>query len=361
MSKITKILSLLGAVLALLAGGIAPANAESSTTLTATQFLASDGYKEFQAATKLGEAYIATQSGQELVMVTTMNVDGTDTVISNMTIQATKTRAKINMTVSGKSMTMYIIDGAFYVPGTEYKTMYGPRNVERAMNSLNGSYSKLVKMSAVPSEYESFNPGDLFDPNSPTSVDMLNESFAQLLSFFTFSDVVKTVNAEDATMTDYTFSMTMSLLGSSSTINQTYTLDSNSVMVEGLLSITSGTGASQMSSSTKLNFSVKNDLVIDAPDPTSVINESVIASKSNLITALDSANSKAKALVKKATELAKKSKAQVSTKHFTDAAKSLKYIVSKITNGVKLTSKVSGVSGNVCVTVVKGKTSTKNC
>lgn len=361
MSKFTKSISLLGAALAMMVTSIAPANAESTPTLTATEFLASDGYKEFTATAKAGSAYMSTQSGQELVMTTSMTVDGTETAMGTITIQATKTAAKLTMAMEGQTTTLIFSEDSLYSSMTGYKTTFGPENINKVLPRISGATNKVVKLSSVPSEYQTFKPSELFSPDADTQSALLSESFAQLMSLFTFTEVVKSVNVTDPTMTDYGFQMSFSLFGTSMTIDQLYTFDSNSVMVSGMTTTSSNSASGSGTITMKITSAVKNDLVIELPEIANVIDEAAITKMSRQITAEGKSASKATAIVKKATELAKKSKAQLSSKHLADAAKALKYTVTKITNGVKLTATVSGVKGNLCVTAVKGKTTTKNC
>lgn len=367
MNKLTKSLLALATAFGLLGANAIAVQASEPASLTYEQFLASEGYKEFEALGKASAAYLANQNGVELVTSVSMRQAGTESVLGTSTIQATKTRVQMVNEMLGVSSKVLIIDGAAYTNLSEYKDSYGPDNINKVTKRIPGISAKMVKLTAMPEDLSEYTPENIFDSSDANQTSLLLSQFKDLLALYTFSEIVKTTNAQDETLTDYSWDMSFSLFGMKALIRQTYTFDSNSMLVLGKLLVGNSTDANadpfatDGSSTTTITTTVKNDLVIDAPATSLILDESSITRMSNQIIAEEKSTKKAAAIAAKALKLAKATKAKLSSKHLADAAKSLKYSVTKISNGIKISATVSGVKGNLCLTVVKGKTSTKTC
>ena len=360
MFKFNKSFVVLATSMALLGTTVTVAHADTEATYTYKQFTETDGYKDFAAASAAGAEYLSNQSGMTMTMSMGMTIGEQTTELAKVNIDATKTASKIVVSSSEQNMTSYFVDGAAYMSMSNFKDFYGPTNTAKVITRIPGSASGYVKLANAPGDLASMSPAELFSPSSDTYNSLLNSTYASLLDSFKFSEVKKTQWPNN--LTDYEWDMVFdSPQGMSMTIHSKYTLDEHSMIVWGMTSTNSSTPMGNIGSGTIITMTVKNDLNIELPDFSKAIEDTKIKQVSNQILAEGKSTAKATAIVKKATELAKKAKAQISSKHLSDAAKALKYTVTKITNGVKLTATVSKVPGSLCVTAVKGKTSIKNC
>lgn len=361
MSKHTKTLLAIATGMALLGSSISAATAAPTTNLTYAQFLETAGYKDFVAKSALGAEYLANQSGVVMTVDMTMTADSTTSPLANISVSATKTKSKTDMTVEGKTLTVYFIEGHAYSTMNSYKDLAAPDNISKVLARIPGSSSKMVKMVKMPEGLQTFDPADLFSSSSETYDTLLNSNFKDLLTMFQYSDVTVSANPSNETLTDYAWDMGFSMLGISSSVHSKYTLDANSLVVSGSVNSTMSSASGSMTTATTITMNVNNELVIDIPDLTDIVDEAQINRVSHQITAEGKSTAKANAIVKRAKELAKKARAALSGKHLRDAAKALKYTFTNISNGVRLTATVSKVKGSLCVVVGSGKATIKTC
>jgi hypothetical protein len=361
MSKFIKTLLAITTGAVLMSASISVASATQATNLTYAQFTQTDGYKQFLAKSELGAEYLANQSGVEMVVDMTMTSDHVTQPLANISVSATKTQSKTDMTVDGKTLTVYYTDGHAYSTMSSYRGLAGPANLSKVLTRLPGNANKTVKMADMPEALAPFDPSEIFSPSSDTYNKLLNSEFKDLLNMFQFSEVTISTNPTNETYTDYEWDMGFSLFGTSSNVHSKYTLDANSSVLVGSVNANVTAGTTSVETATRITMTINNALVIDVPDLSSTIDEAQITRMSHKITAEGKSTSKANAIVKRAKEQAKKTRAKLSGKHLRDAAKALKYTVSNITNGVRLTATVSNVKGSLCVVAGGGLATIKTC
>lgn len=361
MTKFMKTLLAIAAGFALVGTSISAANAVPATNLTYAQFSQTDGYKQFLAKSALGAAYFANQSGVEMVVDMSMTTGEVTQPLANVSVSATKTQSRISMAVEGMPLSIYFTDGHAYSSMSTYKDISRTTNLSKVLERLPGNSTKMVKMTDLPQGFEPFAPSEIFSPTSDTRDKLLNSQYKDLLNMFQFSEVTISTNPTNETFTDYEWDMSFSVLGMTSLVHAKYTMDANSIPLVGSTN-SSVTGLGQtVTTATMITTTIKNDLVIEMPDLTSTIDEAQITQMSHKITAEGKSRSKANAIVKRSKELAKKARVALSGKQLREAAKALKYTVSKITNGVRLTATVSKVKGSLCVVAGGGKATISNC
>lgn len=359
MSGLTKSITSVLAVLSLSFSGITAATADETPTLTFEEFMAGPAYQDYVAANVANAAFLKAQSGLTMDVSISISMPESDPVITNMKIETDMVNSRISMTTGELAMNIVIVGNTAYSTLGTYNTYFGPTNRSKVFSRIGNTAGKSIKMKEIPSEVANFAPANLVADPSATQTQLIQSQLANFGNMFKFTEMVKSVNPNDETMTDYSFSLGIDFLGNVIRVDMVSTFDANSMLVESVSNISSATEALNMTSSTSITTSVTPDIVITAP--TAIIDENTIIRTSNQLVAEGKSTAKAVAITKKAAELAKKAKKSVTASYLQTAAKALKYTVTKLSNGVKLTSTVAGVKGSLCVTAYKGKTSTKNC
>lgn len=356
MKSITAVL----AITALSSVGLTAARAaEEAPSLTFEQFSSSAAYQDYVTANLANVEYLKGQNGITMDLTLAMQYDQTPAVSTAMKIETNKQNTRVSMATGELSMNVVMIGNTAYTDLATYNTYFGPENRNKVFNRIGTPTGKSIKMKAIPSEVADFTPAKMFENPAAVQSGLLENQYAGFASLLRFTEMVKSTNPTDATKTDYSFSFGFELMGTTIKADQISTFDANSMLVKSVSNISAASQSLTANTSVELITSITPDLVIEAP--VAVFDENTIIRTSNQITAEGKSSAKAAAIAKKAGELAKKAKKPVSASHLADAAKALKYTVTKLSNGVKLTSTVSGVKGSLCVTVTKGKTSTKNC
>lgn len=342
-----------GLALALL--GLSPAHAEAPPQLTFQEFITSTGYLDMMATSSASQQYISNQSGIRMTIQSSgFSAPDVPSGSGSIVVEATKTKMKLTSTTEGVSVSSWIIDGVAYYPVLE-KLMSGdmPFGIEKRVS---GIQDKLLQSNTVPDFMTGYAPDKLFSEADSSLLNNLNPA-AEVMQFFTFSEVTKTVNPEIPEKASYDFTMSMNLLGMTQTISQSIVFDGNYIS-EVSLSLDSNSGASVNVAAV---VEVVNDLVIDSPDMSKVITEASINRLSKQMTAEGKLAPKASAIVKKAAALAKQAKKTITSKNLQTAASSLKTKFSKLSDGIKISTTHQSVTGSLCIRVVKGKTVTKYC
>lgn len=359
MSKLIKTLTAALAALILSSAGLTVAKADETPSLTFEEFMASEAYQDYVDANLANIAYLKEQSGITMDMSLTMQYGGDSAVATLLKVETNKQNTRVNISTGELSMNVVMIGNTAYTDLDTYNTYFGPENRSKVFNRIGKPTGKSIKMKAIPSEVADFTPAKMLENPAGVQTEMMQSEYAGFAELLKFTEMVKTPNPDDETKTDYSFSFGLELLGTKIRSDQVSTFDSNSMLVKSVSTVSAVSEALTANTNVVLTTSVTPDLEIVAP--TAVFDENTIIKTSNQIIAEGKSTAKAAAITKKAAELAKKAKKPVSAAYLVSAAKALKYTVTKLSNGVKLTSTVSGVKGSLCVTVSKGKTSTKNC
>ena len=356
MFKIFKLAAIATAATGLLLGGIQPANAAPAANLTYAQFTATDGYKDLSAASTASGDFISNQTGLRMSVTNTMTDGENVAPLGNVLVEATKTKMKMTVSAEDVSFSAWVVDGFAYYSQSQYISNSGGNVPSTLFSRISGSKDKLVQSSEISSDVGLTAPDKLFSNGSDSTLNKSLNPYAELMSMFQFSEVTKTVDAENPEAATYEFDMSLSFLGQVSVIHEKVEFNGD---YTNKITITTQSGTAQVSN--VIDFEIDNEIVVDVPDISMVITESTVKKVTKQIAAEGKLYPQATSIVKKATTLAKAGKTAIAQKHLMSAATALKLKFTKITNGVKLTTKFQSVSGSVCITAVKGKTSTKHC
>ncbi len=360
MSKFTKSITSALAILSLSFTGLSAAKADETPTLTFEEFMAGPAYQDYVAANVANSAFLKIQSGLTMdVSVGLAYSQEAPPVTTTMKIETDMSNARISMATGDQTMDIVIIGNTAYSTLSTYNSYFGPENRTKVFSRIGNTSGKSIKMREIPDEVAEFAPSNFISDPSALQNQIVQSQLSSFGSGLKFTEMIKSVNPDDESMTDYSFSIGIDFQGSVIRVDMISTFDSNSMLVKTVSDLSGASEAFTMVMNTVITTSVTPDIVINAP--TSIIDENTIIRTSNQLIAEGKSTAKASAITKKAAELAKKAKKPVSATYLQAAAKSLKYTVTKLSNGVKLTSTVSGVKGSLCVTAYKGKTSTKNC
>jgi hypothetical protein len=355
MIKKTK-LTVLIATLGLLLSGTSTAIAGPSTTLTFAEFAETAGYKDLQEASKASAEYVATQSGLVLETSTEMAV-AEETFTLNTTTEATKSGIHMVMSAGPVSAEYWLVGGKAYMTMDSYlSTLAGdyPSNLVKVIP--NGA-TRVVQMTTIPEELTGSTPDEFFSPNQDLALSKTLEQYGQMLDLFTFSEVTKQINPNDPTIVDYEFDMGYNILGMTGNVHEKATFK-NGFLTSAVITSESALTGSTVTTAT---YEINNDLVITAPASNKLITEASVKKVIAQEYVKGQLQAQANVIIKKAATLAKKAKAKVAATHLQSAASSLRTKYTKITNGIKISATISKVKGNLCITAVKGKTSTKTC
>ena len=361
MFKMIKVAAVSAAILGLLATGTTPANAGSTANLTYAQFIESEGFKDFQDASKASAEYIATQSG--LVLETNTEMEFTDVSLSvTSIIEATKSGLHMTVSTDGQSAEYWIIGGKAYMNMNTYLDSLEGNYPNNLLKLIPNGSNKIVQMSSIPDELIGSTPDALFSPTQETAITQTFERYASVLDYFTFSEVTKQINQDDPTIVDYEFEMAYDNFGQVATIHEKATFNDD-LLTTAVITTDIGTTDNGLEghSVTTATYSIKNDLILEAPASNTVITQASITKVIIQEQVKSTLQSQGKLIIQKASTLAKKAKAKVAASHLQSASSSLKIKYSKITNGIKITTTIAKIKGNLCITAVKGKTSTKTC
>lgn len=360
MSKFTKSITSALAILSLSFTGLSAAKADETPTLTLEEFMAGSAYQDYVAANIANTAFLKAQSGLTMdVSVGIAYSQEAPPVTTTMKIETDMSNARISMSTAGQTMNIVIIGNTAYSTLNTYNSYFGPENRTKVFSRIGNTAGKSIKMKEIPDEVAEFAPSNFISDPSALQNQLVQSQLSSFGVGLKFTEMLKSVNPDDESRTDYSFSIGIDFQGSLVRMDVISTFDSNSMLVKTVTNLSSSSEAFTMLMNTVITTSVTPDLVINAP--IAIIDENTIIRTSNQLIAESKSTAKAAAITKKAAELAKKAKKSVSASYIQAAAKSLKYTVTKLSNGVKLTSTVSGVKGSLCVTAYKGKASTKNC
>jgi hypothetical protein len=361
MSKIKYAVVLIATMFAVAASGVS-ANA-APATLSYTQFQATAGYKELAALSASSDAHLANQAGVDFNISVFTSVFG-ESMTSTVRFLATKTATTAAITApdeeTGEPFTInYGFANGSYFEEMTTAPLTGVPNAYAALARLGKSATKnLIYDSAVtPEGLSDIKPGTLFTGETISPLSQLSV----VQETMTFSEVSETPNIQDASSTDYSYSAAVaeSALSPAMTVDAKLTFDSNNHLkrVESIARMPGLNLTMIMTASVTVN----NALVINLPTEKNSVHMKALVTMGKKIGAEKLVTTKAKALAAKAKALAKAAKKTLVAKHITDAAKALKYKITLVKNGAKLSTSYQGVTGSMCVVATKGVAVVSNC
>lgn len=357
--KSFKSLTVAISALALSLTTLTPAQA-ADLPLSYSQYIASQGYKDMQAAAEIHNTKLAASTGLKIDMEMTTNTTGT----IRASIKATKTAATSTITLEGESITVAYHGGSYFLDIADAMYELETKNSSLIGKRLPSSSVKKVKLAGPPSDGTTLldmNPSSLFSGSSTT--ELVDSVYALDTSKFTFSEVTSSANVTEPTSTDFKNQIKMNDPQTGITLDMTVTSTFNA---EGFLTVTlidqnmSLLGLT-VESVTKLTQTIDNTLVLTPPAASTYMTQAKFTALDYQISAESALKTNANKIVTKAKALAKSAKKSLAGSHIVAAAKALKITSKAVTNGTKLSGKYKGVTGNLCITAYKGASSIKNC
>jgi hypothetical protein len=361
MNQTSKKLSVLLTALTISLSGLTAAQA-AEPTYSYSQYIETQGYKNLQAAAAASTAKISAASGVNMEFNIKTSSAGQ---VSNITgtIKATHTAVLRSSTMEGLTSTASFFDGSYFLELKEAATELGANN-SSIVKRLPSSAIKYVKLGKLPNEgstLSDLNPNYIFNGefNSSLTSSILNMDTTS----FTFGDVTTSPNDLVPTSTDYKNKMTMTdaQTGMSADVQSTQTFNAEGVLTDTSINETISFLGMAILAEIKLTQTIDNTLVLTAPETATVMTSANFIALDKQISAEASQKPNANKILAKAKTLAKSGKKALSASHLLDAAKALKIKVKPVPNGIKLAGTYKGVTGNLCVTAVKGAAITKNC
>lgn len=363
MTKTSKKLLLSSVAFAMTLTGISAAQA-ADTPYTYSQYLETQGYKNLLAASETSAAKLSSANGVVFDFTMTSSSFGQVSAITG-NVKATHTAVVRTSTMDGVTDTASYFDGSYYLQVKEAATELAANNSSAILaKRLPNSAIKSVKLDKAPdpeSSLSDLNPSYLFSGDFGSN---LTSSMLQFdTSTFTFGEVTSSPNVLVPTSTDYKIQMKMtdSKTGMTVDVQTTETFNSDGLLTDILLNENVLYFGMPIVVDVKLTQTIDNTIVLTEPDPTTTMASANFITLDKQISAEASQKPNANKILTKAKALAKSSKKALSSSHIVAAAKALKIKAKSVTNGIKLTGKYKGVTGNLCVTVTKGAASTKNC
>ena len=360
-SKIKYAVVLVTTLFSIAASGVS-ANA-ATATLSFTEFKATAGYQELAALSAASDAHLATQSGVEFNISVFTSMFG-ESMTSTMRFLATKTATRASVTAPDEQTGEPFTINYGYANGSYFEEMTtapltGVPNSSAALARLGKSTTtNLIYDSAnAPEGLSDIKPGTLFTGETIAPLSQL----AVTQETMTFSEIAKTANALDASSTDYSYEAALpeSALTPAMKVNARLTFDATNHLkhVESIATIAS-LGLTLIMNA---NVTINNSLVMNLPTEKNSVHMKALLTMGKRIGAEKLVATKAKAIATKAKSLAKAAKKTLVTKHISDAAKALKYKVTTVKNGAKISTTHQGVTGSMCVVATKGVPVVASC
>ncbi|MEN9714669.1 MAG: hypothetical protein RJA35_136 [Actinomycetota bacterium] len=332
-----------------------------SINLTYDQFIVSAGYQALQAADETSANFYQSQSGVEIGATISGSIDAMSFGTGTIEIQATRTAVKTTIVVPNPRNPGNLTLVSGYDRGVGYdvaqslKTFDDIPNGTLALNALNGDYhSTLILDDPQFAAGLTTQPSDYFDTTGITDIGIDSTTLQKML----FSAVEITHNQADNSTT-YSFDSFLAGVGISpkTVVSTDETFDQNGALKSvGMYGVSGG-------SDEYVNITVapNNALTIQPLDLSKTIKLSLLVKTGKQISARNILTPKANAIAAKAKALASKAKKPIDLAKILDAAKALKYRVTRLSNGVKLTYVYDDVPGSKCVIAVSKHAVVKDC
>ncbi len=362
--------SMLATALAFVAT-ITGVNAQSATadtpSLTYSQFQATQGFTDLSAAAARSATYLATLQGMSQTMNISEFVSGFS-VGFDAQIAATRTASSAHVSVSNGIGPSQTVD-YFFQNGSYLQSIVDYLNGDVGVNNASAALARLGKKSATmvitptPPDMNGvipIDPATLFSPSSQDPLFSLLGSSGVSTDNMLFSDVTSAPSQSDAQSTTYTYSGQLTLAGLNSPLvfNSSLTFNADGFMTAATVDESAG-------SALTLNISVtqaaNNAIVLNMPVSPVTVSSDALAAMSTKIDIEIILTPRAKAIAAKAKLLAKKAKTATTAAKLIAAAKALKYKYTAVKNGVKVSAKMGGSTGSMCVTALKGKIAINHC
>jgi hypothetical protein len=366
----TKALLSITSTLALVSSGALSA-AATPTPLTLNEFLSSAGYQVLAAEGAATANFLSDQTGVRITSVAIATSNGTE--VSHIETELLSTKSASNATI--KSFEGGVQVGSTWGTAQSKGYVYAPLSTALLRPDLkNGSaaLARLGKSSAVSvrltkavagAEFVPYSPSEILGGSQIDPLSWLNDNTAgadlSAVSGLSFSEVSSSQDATNSELTDFTFTATVPAtnLLPSTAVDFVIRYNANHIFKDETIAMT--VGAVTVASTTTLE--AVPQLVLPTTWQDNSVDWAALLAMGKRISAEKLVDAKASAIASKALSAAKKAKKVLVASYITAAAKALKYSVTPIRNGVKLSATYQGQMGSVCVTAVSGKAVKATC
>jgi hypothetical protein len=337
----------------LLAVPTQPASAEVPDNLTFAEFYDSPLGKELAALETANQQRFQSTAALEVVTTTRaefMEQFSEERIELLLGVKSASAR-KFQVTLQGETMSeeMGMVNGKYFValpPASELEAL---KNYDAALSRL--KKTNKVWMLLDDASFEISTP-ELNKSTIYNAMSGLGQIGADTISL-KFGALAKSKSPDNAELVDYKYSVTTQ--GLQLLMTQTFNSAGEILSQEMKLALLG------ISSTTTTTYKITTVDKIRIPKTSDMVSLAALKKASHQISAEKSLSSKVKALTSKATALAKSTRKTLTSKHLVDGAKALKYTVTSIKNGVRLSAKYLGFEGRMCLVATKGKVVATAC
>ncbi|MCX8530119.1 MAG: hypothetical protein ORN27_08655 [Rhodoluna sp.] len=366
----TKALLSITAAVSLFAAGTLSAVA-APTSLSLNEFLSSAGYQVLAAEGAATANFLSNQTGVRITSVATATSNGTE--VSHIETELLSTNSASSATIKsfenglqvGSTWGTAQANGYVYEPVSTALVRPDLKNGAAALARLGKSSAASVRMTKAVAgvEFVPYSPSEILGGSQIDPLSWLNDNTSgadlSAVSGLKFSEVTSGLDVDNSGLTDFSFTATIPAtdLLPATDIDFVIRYNANHIFQDESISMT--VGAVTVTSTTTLETVAQLTLPTTWAD--NAVDWAALLAMGKRISAEKLVATKASAIAAKALAAAKKAKKTLVASYITAAAKALKYSVTAVRNGVKLSAKYQGQTGSVCVTAVRGKVVKANC
>ena len=285
-------------------------------------------------------------------------------LLSTNSASVTATRTFDNGVQVGNTLGIAYANGFVFTPIASALVRTELKNGSAALVRLNKTGALTAKMTqaAAGSEFVSYSPDEILGGTQIDPLRWLNENTdgpdLASVTGLSFSEVSSAQDVNNLQLTDYSFTATIP----ASNVLPAKSIDfvvryNNHIFRDETIAMT--VGGVVVSSTTTLETVSQLSLPTTWQD--NAVEWTTLVSTGKRISAEKLVTPTASAIAAKATATAKKAKKAIVASYIAAAAKSLKYSVTAIKNGVKVSTKYQSQTGSMCVTALRGKASVAHC
>jgi len=344
--------------LILLAVPTQPASAEVADSLTYVEFYDSPLGKELAALEAANQQRFQSATAIEVVTTSRAEFLGqfSEARIEMLLAEKSARLREYEVTLQGENLIeeMGKVNGKYYVALPPASELTALKNFDAAMSRLKKSKQAWMVVDDV--SFDISTP-DLEKSTFFNVISDPTQMGEEMLNQARFGAITKSASPENEELIDYKYSLTIQSPQLPTQVLMTQTFNAAGELISQKMNLE----LLGISSTTTITYKITTVDKIVTPATSSLVSLAALKKASHQISAEKLLSAKVKALSSKATALAKSAKKTLTSKHLVDGAKALKYTVTSIKNGVRLSAKYLGVEGRMCLVATKGKVVATAC
>ena len=344
--------------LILLAIPTQPASAEVADSLTYGEFYDSPLGKELAALEAANQQRFQSATAIEVVTTSRAEFLGqfSEARIEMLLAEKSARLREYEVTLQGENLIeeMGKVNGKYYVALPPASELPALKNFDAAMSRLKKSKQAWMVVDDV--SFDISTP-DLEKSTFFNVISDPTQMGEEMLNQARFGAITKSASPENEELIDYKYSLTIQSPQLPTQVLMTQTFNAAGELISQKMNL----DLLGISSTTTITYKITTIDKIVTPLNTNLVSLAALKKASHQISAEKLLSAKVKALTSKATALAKSAKKTLTSKHLVDGAKALKYTVTSIKNGVRLSAKYLGVEGRMCLVAAKGKVVATAC